>query len=194
MVVSRSMGIYILVALLFLAGLVLELLRVPNTVQAAESSNSIELYHRVPDIKNLPAPATMMPIAVEVRNTKKTDLKIRLVASRDGKMIDLAMPQGVLNVQDVPVYQVELPAPLAYMTYQFVAQTEDGTLVTTRRFILRRNCIQKFQVNVPDTVGDAEFRKNIADLVGKARSLERDTANYETALKLIDGLKVLTGE
>ena len=49
--------------------------------------------------------------------------------------------------------------------------------------------MQNYKVVVPESIPSAVFRKEVANLVAKARSLERDTHNLETAIKLIDALK-----
>jgi len=54
---------------------------------------------------------------------------------------------------------------------------------------VKRNCVQNYKVEVPESLPSAGFRKEVANLVAKARSLERDTHNLETAIKLLDALK-----
>ena len=62
-------------------------------------------------------------------------------------------------------------------------------MTLTEKFITKRNCVQTFAVDVPEGIPSAEFRKEMATLVAKARSLERDTQNLEAAIKLIEALK-----
>ena len=189
---KTRIGLCLLLGLVFVIGLIIEVFRTPASSQAAEPSPAtLQIMHQVPDIKSLPPLATMIPLTIEIKNSNDVNLKIRLVASRDGKLIDVAMPQGTLNANDVPVFQIEIPAPLAYMTYQFVARAPDDSLITTKRFIIRRPCIQRFRVNIPDEVGDGEFKKTMGELVAQAKHLERDTTNYETTLKLITELREL---
>lgn len=158
------------------------------------ADNSIRMLHSSPDIRNVPIPASMMSLEVRVSNTKATDLKIRLVASRDGKLLDIALPSAVLDASDVPVYKAEIPAPLAYLSYQFVIQRPDGTFDTTKRFVLKRPCIQNFTVAKATQGADADFKNAVNQLVSQAKSYERDTSNYETSLKLLDKLCALLGD
>ena len=130
-----------------------------------------------------------MPVSVQLENSSDVDVKIRLVGSRDGRFMDIAFPMGVLNETDRPTYTIQLPAPVAAMTYQFVIHQKSGDLSLTDKFIVKRNCVQNYKVEVPESLPSAEFRKEVANLVAKARSLERDTHNLETAIKLIDTLK-----
>jgi hypothetical protein len=137
----------------------------------------------------IPHAGTLIPISASLTNSSDVDIKIRLVGSRDGRFMDIAFPMGVLNETDRPTYTIHLPAPVAAMTYQFVIHQMSGDLSITDKYIIKRNCIQNFAVEVPDTIPSAEYRREIATLVANARTLERDTRNLETAIKLLDTLK-----
>jgi hypothetical protein len=150
---------------------------------------AIRIRHQPTETHKLPPAGTMMPIAVQLENSSDVDIKIRLVGSRDGRFMDIAFPMGVLNTTDKPTYTIQIPAPVKAMTYQFIVHQRGGNLTLTDKFVVKRNCVQTFSVDVPESIPSAEFRKEIAGLVAKARELERDTQNLETAIKLIDNLK-----
>jgi hypothetical protein len=57
------------------------------------------------------------------------------------------------------------------------------------KFTIQRSCIQNFRVDIPEGEPSSQYRKEIATLMAKARSLERDTARLETAIKLVEALK-----
>jgi hypothetical protein len=137
----------------------------------------------------LPQAGTLMPVSVSIANSSDVDVKIRLVGSRDGRFMDIAFPMGVLNETDRPTYTINVPAPVAAISYQFVIHQKSGDLTLTDKYIIKRNCVQNFKVEVPETIPSAEYRKEVATLVAKARSLERDTRNLDTAIKLLDTLK-----
>lgn len=130
-----------------------------------------------------------MPIAVHLENSSDVDIKIRLVGSRDGRFMDIAFPMGILNASDRPTYTIQMPAPVAAMTYQFITHQRSGDLTLSDKFIIKRNCVQNFKVEIPESIPSAEYRKELAGLVAQARTLERDTHNLETAIKLLDALK-----
>jgi hypothetical protein len=75
------------------------------------------------------------------------------------------------------------------MTYQFITHQRSGDLTLSDKFIIKRNCVQNFKVEIPEGIPSAEYRKEMANLVANARSLERDTQNLDTAIKLLDALK-----
>jgi hypothetical protein len=130
-----------------------------------------------------------MPISLQLENSSEVDIKIRMVGSRDGRFMDIAFPMGVLNMSDRPTFTINVPAPTALMTYQFVIHQPNGELTLTPKYTVQRSCVQKFRVDVPDGEPSSQYRKEIATLMAKARSLERDTAQLETAIKLIEALK-----
>lgn len=130
-----------------------------------------------------------MPLSVQLENSSDVDVKIRLVGSRDGRFMDIAFPMGVLNASDKPTYTIQIPAPVKAMSYQFIIHQNGGDLTLTDKYIVKRNCAQTFAVDVPEGIPSAEFRREMASLVAKARALERDTQNLETAIKMIEALK-----
>jgi len=130
-----------------------------------------------------------MTISVSLENTRSTNLKVRLVGSRDGRYLDVMLPPGQFNVDDLPTYEVKIPAPAAVLSYQFIIHQPDGSLVPSKRFTVQRPCVQNYVVNVPDDRGDASFRREIAILVAKQHKLAQEVKSYEAALKIIDDLK-----
>jgi hypothetical protein len=154
-----------------------------------EIPTDVRLQHQPTETHQLPQAGTLIPISVTLANSSDVDIKIRLVGSRDGRFMDIAFPMGVLNATDRPTYTINIPAPVAAMSYQFVVHQKSGDLTLSDKFIVKRNCVQNFKVEVPESIPSAEYRKEVASLVAKARSLERDTRNLETAIKLLDSLK-----
>jgi len=162
--------------------------RIPRAL-AQDAKPPIQVVHRPPDLQNLPQASPWLPVTIELRNTKDVNLKIRLVGSRDGRLLDITMPKGNLNVQDFPEYRVEIPAPMAAMSYQFVVHQPDGNLVTSQRFAVRRACVQNFRVEVTDTGADADFKRSVGELVAKAKGLERETLQLDASLKILEELR-----
>jgi hypothetical protein len=130
-----------------------------------------------------------MRIEFTLTNTIDIESKVRLVGSKDGRFIDIAFPRGALNAADRPTFSVEIPSPLAVMTYQFVLHQKDGTLTATPRYAVKRACVQKFTVDVPDDGSTTAFRREMASLVAKANSLDQDNKTLEGALKLVEQMK-----
>jgi hypothetical protein len=163
-------------------------------LSSSHAAESIQLVHSPLDARDLPTPGDFITMSVEVRNSRETNLKVRLAASRDGKLLDIGLPPGAFNESDIPVYRVQLPAPAAVMTYQFVVQDKDGGFTVSDRFVLRRSCIPTYRFEVPANAVDAAFKQEVGTLMSKAKSLEATTQHYENALRLIDDLRGLLNE
>jgi hypothetical protein len=154
---------------------------------------AVEVLHTPPDLRALPQAVPMLPIVIQLNNTKSIDMKVRLVGARDGRLIDIMFPRGNLNQEDFPEYRVEIPAPTAALTYQFIVHQGDGSLSTSPRFAVQRPCVQNYRVAVPEDSADAAFKRQVGDLVSKAKSLERETAQLDASMKVIDELKTALG-
>ena len=172
-----------------LAASCLLLIAVPFAHAQDQQQAPVRLRHQPTETHKLPPAGSLMSVSVQLENSSDVDVKIRLVGSRDGRFMDIAFPMGVLNTSDKPTYTIQIPAPVKAISYQFIVHQRGGDLTLTDKFVVKRNCVQNFSVDVPEGIPSAEFRKEMATLVAKARSLERDTHNLETAIKLIEALK-----
>jgi hypothetical protein len=163
-----------------------------NTLYAEPSgapSGPIKVIHRPLSSNSLPTLGTPMRVDVELLNTFDIESKVRLIGAKDGRFIDIAFPQGALNAVDHPTFHIEIPSPVAAMTYQFVVHQRDGTLSSSERFTIKRSCIQNFKVAVPEDAPNGEYRREVSTLISQAKLLERDTASLESSLKLIEDIK-----
>ncbi len=158
-------------------------------MRAEDPKPSIRIQHTPADTSQLPAAGTLMPITLQLENSSEVDVKIRLVGSRDGRFMDIAFPMGVLNMSDRPTFTINIPSPNATMTYQFIIHQPNGEMTSTPKYLIQRSCIQNFRVDIPEKQQGKEYSREIATLIAKARSLERDTARLETAIKLVEALK-----
>ena len=174
-------------SILFAAGIVLPGLS--HAQQSDDSSEIISVVHRPAPPHSIPQFGTPMTIQVELINTYDIDAKIRLVGAKDGRFIDISFPRGALNDSDHPTFSIEIPSPVAAMSYQFVVHQRDGSLSTSKKFLLKRNCIQNFKVAVPEDVPNSDFRREVSSLVAQAKVLERDTISLESSLKLLEDIK-----
>jgi len=130
-----------------------------------------------------------MQVRVETLNTVDITTKIRLVGAKDGRFIDIAFPRGKLNNADHPTYTVDVPAPIAAMTYQFVLHQPDGSITTSEKFIVKRPCIPHFKIAEPDNTSTAAYNKEIATLVARSKELELETSSLEASLKLAEEMR-----
>jgi hypothetical protein len=130
-----------------------------------------------------------MQIKVETINTVDITTKIRLVGAKDGRFIDIAFPKGKLNTVDHPSYTIDVPTPIAAMTYQFIVHQPDGSITTSEKFIVKRPCIPHFKIAEPDSASTAAYNREIATLVARSKELELETASLESSLKLVEEMK-----
>jgi hypothetical protein len=164
---------------------------ISGTSEVTAQEKRIEIVHKPISANSLPTAAATMPIVVELRHTKAVDRKIRLVGTRDGKLLDIVFPSGTLNMSDAATYTLDVPAPIALMSYQFVVHQPDGSLTTTSRYVVKRPCIQTFKVDPAENQKDGAFKREVGTLVSKSRTLEQETTNLETAQKLLEEIKTL---
>jgi hypothetical protein len=170
-------------------GFVLVALPLRSVCAQEDSQQKIALIHQPPATNALPPVGSLMRIQVELRDTVDITAKIRLVGSKDGRFIDLAFPKGALNTSDHPTFFVEIPSPVAAMTYQFVLRQPDGSVTTSKRYLIKRNCIQTYAIDVATSSASAAYSREVATLVARAKELERDTASLESSLKLLEEMK-----
>ncbi len=158
-------------------------------VAPSASKSKITMLHTVPLPAEIPPVGSLMRIRVSLTNTIDIESKVRLVGSKDGRFIDIAFPRGTLNASDLPSFAVDIPSPIAAMSYQFIVHQDDGTLSTSPKFVLRRGCIQNFKVEVPDEGASASFKRDMASLIAKANQLDRDNKSLDASLKLLEEMQ-----
>ncbi len=161
----------------------------PSDDSASATAQSIEVLHTPVGTAEIPPVGSLMKVNVSLANTVDIETKIRVVGTKDGRFFDIAFPRGALNNSDKPSFSIELPSPVAMMSYQFVVHQRDGSLTSSRKFIIKRRCLQTFGVNVPDDKRTTAFRREVASLVAQAHMLERDNKSLETSLKLLEDIK-----
>jgi len=185
---SKAKVITTLMGLVVACGSIIELFGVISPSVATEAVEPLQIVHQPPDVQSLPVAADFMTISVSVANTRETGLKVRLVGARDGRYLDIMLPKGRLNAEDLPTYEVKIPAPSAVLTYQFIIHQPDGSLVPSRRYTVQRPCVQNYKVDVSEEEG--AFKREMSELVSRQNQLARDVKNYEAALKVLEELKV----
>lgn len=149
----------------------------------------IEVMHTPPADSSIPPLGSLVRITIALSNTLDIETKVRLVGSKDGRFIDIAFPRGALDTTDKPSFSIDVPSPVAMMTYQFIVHQKDGSLTASRKFLLKRDCIQNFSVHVSDDKRTTAFRREVASLITQAHMLERDNKSLETSLKLLEDIK-----
>jgi hypothetical protein len=162
---------------------------IPPSSHAAGPTKPVQVMHRPLEGNAIPQATLPMNIVAELKNSRQTDVTIRVVGSKDGRLIDIVMPKGELNTVDNAEYSLTIPAPVAVMSYQFVIHQPDGSVTTTKRFSIKRPCIQTFSVDEFKGDPDAEFKQKLGALVSELKTLESNTASYDEAFKILAEIK-----
>ncbi len=160
-----------------------------DSSQEVAAASRIDVLHTPSTSADIPPVGSLMRITLALTNTTDIESKVRLVGAKDGRFIDIAFPRGALSNVDKPTFTAEIPSPVALMTYQFIVHQSDGTLTTSRTFVIKRQCIQNFTVKVIDDKSTTTFRKEVASLIAEANRLERDNKSLDASLKLLEEMK-----
>ena len=171
--------IFFLSGLLFLCSLVGTLV----LTMTAEAQNQIGIVHIAPSPKVLPSPGEKLSLKLNLRNTKKFDYILRALVVRDGKLFDMAVPQGTLNLQDMPEFNIELLAPREALSYQFFLYDKESVVAQSERFSVKRTCVPAMQVGAAGTGSEGE------QLATHAQALDRQIRVYEVSLDLLQEIE-----
>jgi hypothetical protein len=163
------------------------------TVNAvAENGSRIVMQHLPTEANDLPSPGDPLIVSVVVNNTKSVDLPLRALFVIDGNLTPVALKRAYLNRFDEPTYEFELPSPVAEMSYQFVLPQDNAAPITTKRFIVQRECVPRELDLLPqiETTSDGSARMRLQ--IEKSESLRIEIRRYEQLLSLLDEIDKLT--
>lgn len=158
----------------------------------SQDKRSPSLAHRPLHAEELPFPGSTMTLSVTLLNSRDSQLSVRGYIVRDGKLLDIPLNDYSVDDADRIVYSASINAPLAELNYYFVLLGPKGVVNSSERYSIRRDCLPavdtidlKIPANTP-----AKTRLNM--LQKQATGLQDELQNYETAVKLLEELKVLT--
>jgi hypothetical protein len=155
----------------------------------AQEQSSISIEHQPPRAEQLPFPGQPVVLDVAIRGTRAFTDPLRVLATIDGKLIDMRAEKSTLTEYDVPVYQVTLHAPVAALSYQFLLYRKDGTFISSDRFEVQRACLPSLAVSTSDTTPPGTGAEKVSALEVEAKRLERDGQGYRRTLKLLQQLQ-----
>ena len=148
----------------------------------------VEMYAEQVGLQDLPAPGMPFVVKVKLSNTRETERRLRAFVVRDGRITDVPPLKSYLDEYDMPTYEIQLHAPFAELSYQFVLYNPDGTFTSTPRFSVRRPCIPFVDPNTIKLESKNQGEARLESLVRLARSLESEVASYDVANKLVEEL------
>lgn len=145
----------------------------------------LQLIHKPLTDKMLPAPGQPLTLALELVGTREISLPVRLVAVRDGRLLPVPLLNSYRNNADHPVYEFELAAPLAELSYQFVLPSSATSVISTNRVQVRRPCVPAIDSSTAGNANQSELEK----LATEARVLEQEIDAYTSALAAAEVLQ-----
>jgi hypothetical protein len=177
---GRTCGLFILI----IACVALSL--APRTAMSQNPAKStLQLAHRPITAATLPSPGQPLILTVEVAGSREISLPIRIVAVRDGRLIPIPLNTSYRNAADRPVYEFQIPSPLAELSYQFVLPLKADTVIATQRYSVRRPCIPALDTTTAGNANQSELEK----MAVAARVLEQEIEAYSAALSAAEQLQ-----
>lgn len=157
------------------------------TFAHAESSQ-MSVVHNPPTVRDLPEPGKQFKIALTVKNMRELSPDIRAYVVTDGELTQISPVRTYPGEDKDAIAEFSFFAPLAEISYQFVAKSETGAITPSKRFVIRRQCLPRLKIDRDYPTDEASHGLSLAQ---KAEELERLIIVYEQATKTIDELKAL---
>lgn len=145
------------------------------------------LVHTAPKSSELPFPGKPLTLSVRIENSRSFDLRIRLLAVRDGVLQDIPVGNPSYDKSEKIVYSASLPSPLESISYQFMLYGEGQKVNVTSRYSITRSCVPDVSLTSLEAE-PAENSNPIEESVNRAEGLKRDIQEYEEAVALLDSL------
>ena len=151
---------------------------------------TVKLVHTALRAEQLPFPGEKIPLKVIMQGSRDYEFRLRTFAVIDGVLSDIAPTKAYLNEQDLATYEVELFAPVAELSYQFVLYGRDGaTVATSPRYLARRPCVPEVKAVSNQRSDDKPLPERLSELEQDANSLSSELGSYETALRVVQELR-----
>ncbi len=148
---------------------------------------ALELVHKQPEF---PAPELPTKLSVEVAGTRIMNQKMRLVALIDGRVFDQTLPEGPINIYERPTYTFTIHSPGSKISYRFYYTTEEGTILPSKWFEMKRKCIPYVPGAAQrEPAKDSTALEKLSTLNVKAQQLEREIQLMNQAADMIEELK-----
>ena len=161
-------------------------------ITPAVAQQSVSLRPSIVDGDGLPYPGHPIKLTVTVIGTKNSQLTMRALLVRDGRLIEQPIDDGILDEEDRLVYTLDTFAPLAELSYQFVFGGPQGTVGISPRVVARRACIPDIRTIDTEIDPNIDLTSKLKELLRQSQGLETEVKNYETTVKLIEELQKLT--
>ena len=169
-----------LVPLVFAAALCLLI-----AVSGASAQDALRFVGKTLSEKDLPFTGYPLTVSMELEGTRNVSQRLHAVLVRDGRLTSVTLPEGYLNEFDRPQFDVEIPAPETVLSYQFVLEREDGSLLFSDRYSVARACLPDTTPYRPDRGDQGDEQVRLRELVWSSKKLEHLLVMYGQIEKLL---------
>ena len=147
----------------------------------------IQYTHIQPNVDALPNPGLPLNLTIQMnRDVLSVGMKVRAIVSRDGVMTEIQDQEPRVDAMEKIYYDMEVPSPMAELSYQFVFSDKRGNAVTTRRYTLARKCLPSVTGSVVVPSGQTSVSKDDArQLKEFTDRLDEEIQIYERASSLL---------
>jgi hypothetical protein len=149
------------------------------------------LIHKQPELANT---GQRMELTVKLKSTKKFGFPMTLHVVRDGRLVRLRLPEGIPDIDDLPVYKFKILAPEQNMSYSFLVEEPDKPIIQSKRFTYTRDCVPSTEAVIIPKVPDYISGEKVEPIAEKVRLLELENLTIENSITELKELEQLLTE
>ena len=159
-----------------------------NPLNALAQSES--LIHYPPQAQEIPAPGDAMTLIVGLSGSMDTERTLVGYFTKDGKITKVPSYKAYLDINDKPVYELMVNAPVQDMSYRFVVYNPDGSITESEKYSLSRVCVPRVD-KYPDLKTIANASERFKLVTAQSKDVETEIKRYERVMGLLDEIDKL---
>lgn len=136
-------------------------------------------------------PGSLLSLKVVVQNGRDIDLPVRLIATKDRRLVVVPLARAYRNSEDQPTYEFELTSPIAELRYQFSLATSAQQAISTPLVEVRRSCLPNLTLVDPKADAPKDVGEKLKSLAVASRALELELDQYGSVMNQLTALKTL---
>lgn len=160
----------------------------------ATAQTGVEIYPIEISHEELSKPSYRIPLYAQLENTRDTKIPVKALITVDGELFTVVPEKAYLNRHDLPEYLFHIQAPLAELSYQFVAYPKDSPAIFSERVSISRECVINTEMPSLDQEAGLSGEAQISALIAQAEILDHEAALYVEAKNISDRLDLLLKE
>jgi hypothetical protein len=149
------------------------------------------ITHVQPKLAN---PGQKMELSVKFKSNKRFGFPMTLHLVRDGKLVRLRLPEGIPDVDDLPVYNFKILAPVQTMSYSFLIEEPDKPAIISKRFTYARDCQPATESVTVPKVPEYISGEKVEPIAEKVRLLELENLTIENSINELKEIQQLLNE